>query len=104
MRQSYNGSLSQPSKLMTRVRLPSTALKAHRFDELFLCLYDSAIKTYTTRKFNLYSIKIKKTHPADHRLPLKNQYLTYCKCHPVNGRRQSFLRNPPIIASLLKKF
>ncbi len=27
MRQSYNGSLSQPSKLMTRVRLPSAALQ-----------------------------------------------------------------------------
>ena len=35
MRQSYNGSLSQPSKLMTRVRLPSAALKRTSFGSLF---------------------------------------------------------------------
>ena len=38
MRMSYNGLLSQPSKLMTRVRLPSSALKkALLIGELFLC-------------------------------------------------------------------
>ena len=38
MRQSYNGSLSQPSKLMTRVRLPSAALKAPVNRVLFFAL------------------------------------------------------------------
>ncbi|WP_273464482.1 hypothetical protein, partial [Treponema berlinense] len=32
---SYNGSLSQPSKLMTRVRLPSTALKTPEKNQEF---------------------------------------------------------------------
>ena len=38
MRQSYNGSLSQPSKLMTRVRLPSAALETYSICRSFFLL------------------------------------------------------------------
>ena len=37
MRMSYNGLLSQPSKLMTRVRLPSSALNLPKTGRFFYC-------------------------------------------------------------------
>lgn len=52
MRMSYNGLLSQPSKLMTRVRLPSSALK-RPFRSLFFAsqteFFSIIIRNYKIR-------------------------------------------------------
>ena len=54
MRMSYNGLLSQPSKLMTRVRLPSSALKK-LIDKMSFFLFKSSFYKDLDKKMQAFS-------------------------------------------------